>query len=58
LAPRPTPNLEDQWLFFVCPLPFDLSGLVRPAKSNALAGIALRFSEAHKLTHHDKVTAQ
>jgi hypothetical protein len=27
LAPRPTPNLEDQGLHFVWSLPFDLSGM-------------------------------
>jgi len=32
LAPRPTPNLEDQWTTLTL-LPFDLSGLGDPARS-------------------------
>ena len=32
-APHPTPKLEDQVLRFVCPLPCDLPGLVKPARS-------------------------
>jgi len=34
-ARRPTPNLEDQGLFFVWPLPFDQSGMVRPARDQS-----------------------
>ena len=56
MTPRPTPNLEGQVLFLVCPLLFDLSGLVNPARGiKTPAGIALRIMEAHKLPHHGKV---
>jgi len=33
LAPRPTPNPEDQVLLLVCPLPCNLLGLAGPARS-------------------------
>ena len=56
MTPRPTPNLEGQVLLLVCPLLFDLSGLVNPARGiKTPAGIALRIMEAHKLPHHGKV---
>ena len=34
-ARSPTPNLEDQGLFFVWPLPFDQPGMVRPARDQS-----------------------
>jgi hypothetical protein len=41
-ASRPTPNLEDQGIFLVWIIPFDLSGLGDPTSSYATAGIAVR----------------
>jgi hypothetical protein len=55
LASRPTPNLEDQGILFIWLLPLDLSGIVNPISSYAIAGIALRVSGALKPHHHDKV---
>ena len=41
LAPRPTPNLEDQVILFVWIIIFDLSGMVDPASSRTTASIAV-----------------
>jgi hypothetical protein len=44
LAPRPTPNLEDQdILFFFWNISFDLSGMGGPTSSHVTASIALRI---------------
>jgi hypothetical protein len=54
LVSRPTPNLEDQGIFFWL-LPLDLSGMGDPTSSYATAGIALRVSGELEPHHHDKV---
>ena len=54
---RLTPNLEDQELFFVWPLPLtNLAWLDLPG-TKVPAGTALRIIEALKPHHHYKVTA-
>jgi hypothetical protein len=55
LVSRPTPNLEDQGIPLVWPLPLDLSCMGAPTSSYATADIALRVSRALKPHHHDKV---
>jgi hypothetical protein len=55
LAPRPTPNLEDQGLHFVWPIPFDLSGMGGPTRSYAPASIALRVMKRKKIVTFTKV---
>jgi hypothetical protein len=55
LASSPTPNLEDQGIPLVWPLPLDLPGMGDSISSYATAGIALRISGVLKPHHHDKV---
>jgi hypothetical protein len=55
LAPRPTPNLEDQVSLFVWILPLDLSSNGDATSSYATADIALKVTGALKSHHHDKV---
>ena len=46
-ARRPTPNLEDQGLLLVWPLPFDQSGMVRPARDQKSPPAQLSGSLRH-----------
>jgi hypothetical protein len=42
LSPRQTPNVEDQGLHFICPLPFDLSDMgchTRSLRSRQLSSL-------------------
>jgi hypothetical protein len=55
LAPRPTPNQEDQGLHFIWPLPFDLSGMVALPSVNAPSSVALRVIGARRPPLHVKV---
>jgi hypothetical protein len=50
----PTPNLEDQGLHFVWPLPYDMSGLDGPTGAYAPASIALRATGVRRPPLHDK----
>ena len=53
MAHRPTPNLEDQGLFFVWPLPLDQSGMLKVP-----TGTSFRVIETLKPHHHYNVTTQ
>ena len=46
-ACRPTPNLEDQGLLLVWPLPFNQSGMVRPARNQKSPPAQLSGSLRH-----------
>ena len=56
LAPRPAPNMDDQWLSFVRSLSRDESGMVEPARGKAPADIAQGITETLKLLRHNKAT--
>lgn len=58
LVPPPNPNLKDQGLPFVWPLPFDLSGICGLPRAYALTSIALRVIGAGKLLHDKAVVLE
>jgi hypothetical protein len=57
LTPLPTPNLEDEELNLVRPLPFDLSGTGDLTRSLPPVSIDLRVIVARKPSLHDKAVA-
>lgn len=59
VSPRQTPNLENQALPFVRPLPLSLPGLVRPTRGITPTGVASRVMKYTTTPpHHGKVATQ
>jgi hypothetical protein len=58
VPPHPTPNLENQRLHFIWPLPFDLSGIGDPTGAYAPSNIALWVIGACKPFHNKVVVLE